>query len=158
MPSRCCQRSNGMKVPGKVCSRQVTRSEKRKDRAEKKLFRFLLAYSKPSRAKRKHYEFITGRKAPKLTEKEREAWVKKAFAQITGRGLGELEMITITALLEEWWAKEKNDQQTQAWGKALETMAQKKDAVLQAADAALQAAIADFIEKSRKDNEALGFD
>ena len=59
-------------------------------------------------------------------------------------------MITITALLEEWWAKEKNDQQTQVWGKALETMAQKKDA-------ALQAEIADFMEKSRKDNEALGF-
>jgi hypothetical protein len=109
-----------MKVPGKVCSRQVTRSEKRKARAEKKLFKFLLAYAKPSRAERKQYEFVTGRKAPKpLTEKEREAWAKKSLAQIKGRGLGELEMITLTGLFEEWWAKEKNDQKNWAWAKAL---------------------------------------
>jgi len=104
-----------MKVAGKVCSRQVTRSEKRKARAEKKLFKFLLAYAKPSRAERKQYEFVTGRKAPKpLTEKEREAWAKKSLAQIKGRGLGELEMITLTGLFEEWWAKEKNDQKKRA--------------------------------------------
>jgi hypothetical protein len=109
-----------MPVPGKVCSRQVTRSEKRKARAEKKLFKFLLAYSKPSRAERKHYEFVTGRKAPKpLTMKERKAWAKKAFAQITGRGLGELEMIIFTGLFEEWWEREKNNQKKSAWAKAL---------------------------------------
>jgi hypothetical protein len=143
-----------MKVLGKVCWRQVTRSEKRKDRAEEKLFKFLMAYSKPSRGERKQYEFVTDRKAPKpLTEKEREAWAKKAFAQITGRGMGELEMITITSLFEEWFAKEKNDQQKRAWGKALERIEQRKDG-------ALMAAIASFEEqgrKGRKDNEALGF-
>jgi hypothetical protein len=109
-----------VKVPGKKCARYVTRSEKRKARAEKKLFKWLLAYSKPSRAERKQYELVTGRKAPKpLTEKQREAWAKKAFAQITGRGLGELEMITNTDQFEEWFAKEKNKQKNRAWGKAL---------------------------------------
>ena len=93
-----------MKVPGKVCSRQVTRTEKRRDRAEKKLFKFLLAYSKPSRAERKQYELVTGRKAPKpLTEKEREAWAKKKMAQIKGRGLPTLEMFMFCDLFEEWW-------------------------------------------------------
>jgi hypothetical protein len=142
-----------VKVPGKVCLRQVTRGEKRKDRAEEKLFKFLLAYSKPSRAQSKQYELVTGRKPPKpLTEKEREAWAKKAFAQIKGRGLSELEMITITSLREEWFAKEfakeKNDQQKRAWKKALETIEQNKDA-------ALQAAIDSYQEKCRKDNESL---
>jgi hypothetical protein len=110
-----------MKVPGKKCSEVVTRHWKgRRKRGLEKLLEFLLAYSKPSPAERKHYEFVTGRKAPKpLTEKEREAWAKKAFAQITGRGLGELEMITITSLLEEWSAKEKNNQKSRAWEKAL---------------------------------------
>ena len=140
-----------MAVPGKVCSRYVTRSEKRKARAEKKLFRFLLAYSKPSPEERRHYEFLTGRKAPKpLTEKEREAWAKKKMAQIKGRGLPTLEMFMFCDLFEEWWPKEKNNQQNRAWRKFLETIAGKKDA-------ALSAAIDDFMEKSRKDNEALGF-
>jgi hypothetical protein len=140
-----------MKVPGKVCARYVTRSEKRKARKDKKLFEFLMAYTKPSRAERKHYEFVTGRKAPKpLTEKEREAWAKKAFAQIKGRGLGELEMFTICDLLEEWWAEEKKKRAKENWGKALETIEQKKDA-------ALQGAIDSYAEKCRKDNASLGF-
>jgi hypothetical protein len=112
-----------MPVPGKKCAEAVTRHWKgRPKRGLEKLLEFLRAYSKPSRAERKHYERVTGRKAPKLTEKEREAWVKKAFAQITGRGLGELEMIIITALLEEWWAKEKRKRAgaTKNWKKALE--------------------------------------
>jgi hypothetical protein len=140
-----------VKVPGKVCFRQVMRGEKRKDRAEEKLKKCLRAYSEPSRAQRKQYELVTGRKAPKpLTKKECEAWVEKVFAQIKGRGLGELEMITITGLLEERFAKEKNDQQNRAWKKALKTIAQKKDAQL-------QAAIDSFQEKCRKDNEPLSF-
>jgi len=67
-----------MKVPGKVCSRYVTRHWKERSvRADKKLFEFLMAYSNPSCAERKQYEFVTGRKAPKpLTKKEREAWAK----------------------------------------------------------------------------------
>jgi hypothetical protein len=138
-----------VKVPGKVCLRQVTRGEKRKDRAEEKLRKFLRAYCKPSPAERKQYELVTGRKAPKpLTKKECEAWAKKAFAQIKGRGLGELEMITITSLREESFAKEKNDQQKRAWKKASETIEQNKDA-------ALQAAIDSYQEKCRKGNEAL---
>jgi hypothetical protein len=115
---------NLVKVPGKKCLRQVTRPEKRKDRAEKKLKKFLRVHSKPTRAQRKQYELVTGRKAPKpLTKKEREAWAEKAFAQIKGHrkgdGLGELEMIMITSLREEWFAKEKNDQKKLAWAKAL---------------------------------------
>jgi hypothetical protein len=93
-----------MPVPGMACTPYITRSEKRTARKDKKLSEFLLAYSKPSRAQRKHYELLTGRKARKpLTKKEREAWAKKAFAQIKGRGLGELEMFTICDLFEEWW-------------------------------------------------------
>jgi hypothetical protein len=62
---------------GKGSAPYVTRSEKRKARKDKKLWEFLLAYSKPSRAQREHYEFLTGRKAQKpLTKKEREAWVR----------------------------------------------------------------------------------
>jgi hypothetical protein len=110
-----------MKVPGKKCSQSVTRHWKsHRKRGLEKLLEFLMAYSKPSRAERKHYELVTGCKAPKpLTEKEREAWAKKAFAQITGRGLGELEMITITSLLEDWVANEKSNQKKRAWEKAL---------------------------------------
>ena len=125
------------------------RGEKRKDRAEEKLKKFLRAYSEPSPAQRKQYERLTGRKAPKpLTKKERERWVKKVFAQITGRGLHEPEMITITSLREEWFPKAKHDQQKRAWEKALETIEQNKDA-------ALQAAIDSYQKKCRKDNESL---
>jgi hypothetical protein len=110
-----------MRVPGKKCSESVTRHWKgKRARGLGKLLEFLMVYSKPSAAERKHYELVTGRKAPKpLPEKEREAWAKKSFAQITGRGLGELEMITITSLLEEWSAKKKNKQKKRAWAKAL---------------------------------------
>ena len=72
------------------------------------------------------------------------------MAQIKGRGLPTLEMFMFCDLFEEWWPKEKNNQQNRAWRKFLETIAGKKDA-------ALSAAIDDFMEKSRKDNEALGF-
>jgi hypothetical protein len=115
-------------VPGKVCFPYVTghrrltgktgkktwlhkdsKKKFRPKRAEKKLLEFLLAYAKPSRAKRKEYEFITRRKAPKpLTKKEREAWAKKALAQITGRGLGEMEMFLFADLFEEWWKGQPN--------------------------------------------------
>jgi hypothetical protein len=121
-----------MPVPSKVCAPYITRSEKRKDRAEKKLFKFLLAYSKPSRAERKQYELVTGRKAPKpLTEKEREAWAKKAFAQIKGRGLGELEMFIITDLYEEWlpagWPEAKKKRERENLKKANEAKRQKAE-------------------------------
>jgi hypothetical protein len=59
-------------------------------------------------------------------------------------------MITICELLEEWWAKEKNDQQNRAWEKALETIKENKEA-------ALLAAIDSLMNQGRKDNEALGF-
>jgi len=107
-------------VPGKVCFPYVTghrrlpgkktwlhkdsKKKFRPKREEKKLLEFLRAYAKSSPKQRKQYEFLTGRKAGKpLTEKEREAWAKKALAQITGRGLGELEMFIIADLFEEWW-------------------------------------------------------
>jgi hypothetical protein len=112
-----------MPVPGKVCMPYVTghrqvlgktgkktwvhahsKKKFRPKRAEKTLHEFLLAYAKPSGAKRKEYEFLTGRKAGKpLTEKECEAWAKKALAQIKGRGLGTLEMFIRADLFEEWW-------------------------------------------------------
>jgi len=130
----------------------VTRHWKeRRARGEENLFKFLLAYSKPSRAQRKQYEALTGRKAPKpLTEKEREAWAQKAFAQIKGRGLGEMEMITICDLLEEWWAKEKKKRAKKNWKKALEAIGQNENA-------ALEAKIASYQEKCRKDKALLGF-
>jgi hypothetical protein len=141
-----------MTVPGKVCSRYVTRYWKeRRARGRKKLFEFLMAYAKPSPEERKHYEFMTGRKAPKpLTKKEREAWAKKMLAQIEGRGLPTPFMFMFCDLLEEWWAKEKKKRAKQNWKKALKTIERKKDA-------ALMAAIASFEEQGRKDNEALGF-
>lgn len=112
-----------MPVPGKLCVPYITRSVKRKERAEKRLLEFLRAYSKPSRAERKEYEFLTGRKAPPpLPEKEREAWVREFFARIKGRGLGELEMFIICDLLEEWWAQEKKKRAGKNWKKALETI------------------------------------
>lgn len=109
-----------MPVPGKVCFPYVTghrrlpgkktwlhkdsKKEFRPKREAKKLWQFLLAYAKPSRAQRKQYEFLTGRKAPKpLVKKEREAWAEEVFAQITAHGLGELEMFIIADLFEEWW-------------------------------------------------------
>jgi hypothetical protein len=117
-----------MKVPGKVCSRYVTRHWKeRRIRADEKLFEFL-------------FSFYAGN----------ESLAKKAFVQIKGRGLGELEMFIICDLLEEWWAAEKPKRAKQNWGKALKTIARNKDA-------ALASVIDSYIGKSRKDNEELGF-
>jgi hypothetical protein len=111
-------------VPGKICFPYVTGHRQlagktgklkswlhketkrpfRPKREEKKLREFLLTYAKPSRAKREHYEFVTGRKAPKpLTKKEREAWAKKALAQIKGRGLPDMQMFIFADEFDEWW-------------------------------------------------------
>jgi hypothetical protein len=117
-----------MKVPGKKCSRYVTRHWKeRRARANERLFEFL-------------FDFYAGN----------EALAKKAFAQINGRGLGELEMFTICDLIEEWWAKEKPKRAKQNWEKALKKIEQQKDA-------ALLVVIDSYIEKHHKDNEALRF-
>jgi hypothetical protein len=76
----------------------------RPKREEKQLLEFLRDYAKSSPEQRKQYEFLTGRKAPKpLTKKEREAWAKKALAQIKGRGLGTSEMFMFADLFDEWW-------------------------------------------------------
>ena len=84
-----------------------SKKEFRPKRAEKRLREFLLAYAQGSRAEREHYEFVTRCKAPKpLTKKECEAWAKKEFARITGRGLGEAAMFIYADLFEEWWKGE----------------------------------------------------
>jgi hypothetical protein len=67
-------------VPGKVCARYITRSVKRKARADKKLSEFLLY----------HYKGDQG-------------LAKKAMSIIKGPGLGTLEMIVVADEFDEWW-------------------------------------------------------
>jgi hypothetical protein len=92
-------------VSGKVCLRYLTRHwKKHPARCEEKLFEFLLACTKLSRAEREQFEFFTRLKVPKLlTEKEREAWAKKTVAQIKSRGLGTVQLLMISDLFDEWW-------------------------------------------------------
>ena len=90
-------------VSGKICLRYLTRHwKKHPARGKEKLRQFLLACCNLSRAEREQFEFFTRlRAAPKtLTEKEREAWAKKALAQITGRGLGSLQLLMISDLFD----------------------------------------------------------
>jgi len=68
-----------MPVPGKKCMPYIT-GEKRIARAYKKLFEFLV------------YRYARD-----------ESLAKKAFTQIKGRGLGELEMFIIADEYKEWW-------------------------------------------------------
>jgi hypothetical protein len=88
-----------MPVPGKKCARYITRSEKRNRDAEKKLRQFLCDFYGD------------------------ETLAKKAFAQIKGRGLGELEMFIITDSFEEWlpagWPEAKKKRARLNWKKAL---------------------------------------
>src|SRR5262249_48777006 len=155
-------------VPGKLCARYVTRSEKRQARAYKKLWKFLLAYSKPLRAQRKQYELVTGRKAPKPTLKEREAWAKKAFAQIKGRGLGTSEMIVISDLFDEWWqgkwkfkqrqlVRLKGEKHQRASKNSKKAVKAKEEKMRRREEAALENAIAVFKEDCIKANRSLGF-
>jgi hypothetical protein len=85
-------------VPGKLCWRYITRQFRSAAQARIRLRQFLL------------YLYRGDQKQ-----------AEKAFALITGRGLGELEMFMLHDLLEEWWVKEKCSKAgaTGNWKKAL---------------------------------------
>jgi hypothetical protein len=114
-------------VPGKVCARYVTRSEKRTARAEEKLFQFLMY-------------FYAGK----------ESLAKKAFAQIKRRGLGTLEMLVIADEFDEWWKGEKRRRAGENSKKALESKAEKS----RTRD---DDAVATYIKNCIKGNTSLGF-
>jgi hypothetical protein len=120
---------------GKVCFRYLTSHwKKHPSRGEEKLFEFLLACCKLSRAEREQCEFFSRLKIPKtLSAKEREAWAKKTLAQVKSRGLGSLQLLMIFDLFDEWWnggwkverrrfvrlKGERHRRKKQAWSKAL---------------------------------------
>jgi hypothetical protein len=145
-----------------------TKGKFRPKRAEKKLWEFFLAvYRGKHQTKGYHIDPAPPGKA--------EAYAKKAMSIIKGPGLGEWEMFWVADEFEEWWKgevkkyvkelkeggkwiewkeiREKGEKHRRAgknWKKGLKS----KDA---SKDAELTRNIEDFIKKSRKEQNSLGF-
>jgi hypothetical protein len=133
-------------VSGKVCFDYITRSEKRKARADKKLFEFLMYFYARN-----------------------ESLAKKAMARIKGRGLGTLETITIADEFDEWWKgqwkyvnenglwvakRQKKGEKHRRAGKNSKKAVRSKAEKRHTRD---DAAVAAYIKNCIKGNSSLGF-
>jgi len=114
-------------VPGKICARYITRSEKRKARAYRKLFEFLMYFYARN-----------------------ESLAKKAMAQIKGRGLGTLELISLADEFDQWWKGEKHRRSSKNSKKAVRSKAEKRRIREDEAEA-------EYIKNCIKANSSLGF-